>query len=47
MAYVTQTLLTLMEKNGILKMIVIGPGVFANNVVNLKQQGACQKLMIG
>ena len=36
-----------MEKNGIIKMIVFGPGVFTNEVVNLKHQGACQKLMIG
>ena len=40
-------LLTLMEINWILKMIVFGSGLFTNDVVNLKHQGACQKLMIG
>ena len=38
---------TLIEINWILKMIVFGSGLFTNNVVNLKHQGACQKLMIG
>ena len=45
--FVTQILLTLMEINWILKMIVFGSGLFTNDVVNLKHQGACQKLMIG
>ena len=40
-------LLTLMEINCILKMIVFGSGLFTNDVINLKHQGACQKLMIG
>ena len=46
-AYVTHILLTLMEINWILKMIVFGSGPFTNDIVNLKHQGACQKLMIG
>ena len=28
-------------------MIVFGSGLFTNDVVNLKHQGVCQKLMIG
>ena len=28
-------------------MIVLGSGLFTNDVVNLKHQGAVQKLMIG
>ena len=28
-------------------MIIFGSGLFTNDVVNLKHQGACQKLMIG
>ena len=42
-----QILLTLMEINWFLKMIVFGSGLFTNDVVNLKHQGAAQKLMIG
>ena len=30
-----------------LKMIIFGSGLFTNDVLNLKHQGACQKLMIG
>ena len=29
------------------KMIVFGSGLFTNDVINLKHQGAAQKLMIG
>ena len=47
MSYVTQILLNLMEINWILKMIIFGSGWFTNDVINLKHQGACQKLMIG
>ena len=36
-----------MEINWILKMIVFGSGPFTNNIVNLKHQGACRKLVIG
>ena len=46
-AYVTQILLTLMEINSILKMIVFGSGLFTKDIANLKPQGASQKLMIG
>ena len=45
--FVTQILLTLMEINWILKMIVFGSELFTNDFVNLKHQRACQKLMIG
>ena len=45
--FVTQILLTLMEINWILKMIIFGSGLLTNDVINLKHQGACQKLMIG
>ena len=38
--HVTQILLTLMEINWIIKMIVFGSGLFTNDVVNLKHQGA-------
>ena len=31
----------------ILKMIIIGSGLFTNDIVNMKHQGAGQKLMIG
>ena len=37
----------LMVINWILKMIIFGSGLFTNDIVNLKHQGACQKLMIG
>ena len=47
MSYVTQILLNLMEINWILKIFVFGLGRFTNDVINLKHQGACQKLMIG
>ena len=33
--------------NDHLKMIVFGSGLFANDIVNLKHQGAGLKLMIG
>ena len=36
-----------MEINQILKMIVFGSGLFTNDIINFKHQGACQKLMIG
>ena len=45
--FVTQILLSLMEIDWILKMILFGSGWFTNDVINLKHQGACQKLMIG
>ena len=47
MSYVTQILLNLMEINWILKIFVFGYGRFTNDVINLKHQGACQKLIIG
>ena len=47
MMVVTQILLTLMEINWILKLIVFGSGLYTNDIVNLKHQGAFQKLMIG
>ena len=46
-SYVTKIMLTLMEINWIIKMLIFGSGLFTNDVVNLKHQGAGQKLMIG
>ena len=45
--FVTHILVTLMEMKWILKMIVFGSGLFTNDVINLKHQGAGQKQMIG
>ena len=42
-----QLILLLMEINWILEMIVIGLGLFANDIINLKQQGEGQKMMTG
>ena len=43
-AYVTHILLTLMEINWILKMIVFGSGPFTNDIINLKHQGVSETL---
>ena len=45
--YIMQLILLLMEINWILEMIVFGLGLFANDIINLKQQGVGQKMMTG